>query len=96
MLTIKYKSKILLSDKEIENFLLKHIKLGCKKLTISQISIIYVLRKLIATGKIKNTDVLILLNGNLHAMTTTGRFVSYPVVDDLFDECLDAVLNSKI
>lgn len=99
MLTVNYKSHhsknlILLTDRETEQYLLASIKLS-KTINISQISIIYVLRKLIAQNKINHSDVIVHIDGTHYTINSSGRFDTYPPITDLFDDCLDAILKGK-
>jgi len=96
MLIIKYNpnntKSILLNDGYIEKFLLNSIN-TLNFLNISQISIIYVLRKLVAQKKIKASDIIIRIKKVDYTLNNTGRFNSYPEDSDLFDDCLDAILK---
>ena len=84
---------MLISDSKIESFLFEQLDKGSIEVTISQISIIYVLRKLIAEKKINSNDICIIIDGNIHSINPTGRFNVYPKGYDLFDKCLDAILS---
>ena len=99
MLTLNYKSHhsknlTLLSDQKIEQYLLDSVK-SSRTINISQISIVYVLRKLIAEGSIKHSDVNVLVDNTYYTINKAGRFNTYPPLDDLFDKCLDAILKGK-
>ena len=99
MLVLNYNSKntdnsVLIGDANIEGYLLASVKLPFT-VNISQISIIYVLRKLIAQKKINPTDVSVSVDGIIYPINESGRFDNYPPGNDLFDDCLDAILNSK-
>lgn len=97
MLIIEYapeQDTVLVSDSKIESFLFEQLDKGpIKIVTVSQISIIYVLRKLIAEKKIDSDNICIIVDGNIHSINTTGRFNVYPKGYDLFDTCLDAILS---
>ena len=97
MLIIEYapeQDTVLVSDSKIESFLFEQLDKGpIKIVTVSQISIIYVLRKLIAEKKINSDDICIIVDGNIHSINPTGRFNVYPKGYDLFDKCLDAILS---
>lgn len=96
MLIIDYapeQDTVLISDSKIESFLFEQLDKGSIEVTISQISIIYVLRKLIAEKKINSNDICIIIDGNIHSINPTGRFNVYPKGYDLFDKCLDAILS---
>ena len=78
MLIIEYapeQDTVLVSDSKIESFLFEQLDKGPIEVTISQISIIYVLRKLIAEKKINSNDIRIVVDGNIHSINPTGRFV---------------------
>lgn len=96
MLIIEYapeQDTVLISDSKIESFLFEQLDKGSIEVTISQISIIYVLRKLIAEKKIDSNNICIIVDGNIHSINPTGRFNVYPKGYDLFDTCLDAILS---
>ena len=97
MLIIEYapeQDTVLVSDSKIESFLFEQLDKGpIKIVTVSQISIIYVLRKLIAEKKINSNDICIIIDGNIHSINPTGRFNVYPKGYDLFDKCLDTILS---
>lgn len=96
MLIIKYdpeQDTVLISDSKIESFLFEQLDKGSIEVTVSQISIIYVLRKLIAEKKIDSNVICIIVDGNIHSINPTGRFNVYPKGYDLFDTCLDAILS---
>lgn len=98
MLTLNYNSKssnnsVLLGDADIEGYLLSSIKLTSTSININQISIIYVLRKLIAQKRINPTDVSVSIENVVYVLNDSGRFVHYPPGDDLFDDCLNAILK---
>ena len=96
MLIIDYapeQDTVLVSDSKIESFLFEQLDKGPIEVTVSQISIIYVLRKLIAEKKINSNDIRIVVDGNIHSINLTGRFNVYPKGYDLFDTCLDAILS---
>lgn len=81
MLIIEYEPEqdtVLISDSKIESFLFEQLDKGSIEVTISQISIIYVLRKLIAEKKINSNDICIIIDGNIHSINPTGRFNVYP------------------
>lgn len=95
---INYSSKIsagavLIGDSEIEDYLLTSVNLSTT-ININQISIIYVLRKLIAQKKINPNHVVVYIDEVVHTFNETGRFNNYNLFVDLFDESLDAILNS--
>lgn len=97
-LIINYSSKIsagavLIGDSEIEDYLLTSVNLSTT-ININQISIIYVLRKLIAQKKINPNHVVVYIDEVVHTFNETGRFNNYNPFVDLFDESLDAILNS--
>lgn len=99
MLVLNYNSKstdnsVLVGDSDIEEYLLASVKLPFT-VNISQISIIYVLRKLIAQKKINPIDVSVSVDGIVYAINESGRFDYYPPADDLFDDCLHAILKAK-
>ena len=96
MLIIEYapeQDTVLVSDSKIESFLFEQLDKGSIEVTISQISIIYVLRKLIDENKIDSNNICIIVDGNIHSINPTGRFNVYPKGYDLFDTCLDAILS---
>ena len=96
MLIIEYtpeQDTVLVSDSKIESFLFEQLNKGPIEVTISQISIIYVLRKLIAEKKIDSNVICSVVDGNIHSIKPTGRFNVYPKGYDLFDTCLDALLS---
>ena len=96
MLIIDYATEqdtVLVSDSKIESFLFEQLDKGSIQVTVSQISIIYVLRKLIAEKKINSDYICIIVDGNIHSINSTGRFNVYPKGYDLFDTCLDAILS---
>ena len=103
MVVIKYlktphKDLTLLSDFEIEDFLLSTFK-NVKTRTvifISQMSIIYVLRGLVAQGLINPFFLTLVFNDVEYYLLESGRFTgAYPECSDLFDKALDHILNYK-
>ena len=96
MLIIEYvpeQDTVLISDSKIESFLFEQLDKGPIEVTVSQISIIYVLRKLIAEKKINSDYICIIVDGNIHSINPTGRFNVYPREFDLFGTCLDAIFS---
>lgn len=87
------KSSKLYSDYKIEEFLLSLDYTKDKTIAISQISIVYVLRRLVAEKKIDPNTISIFYNDYHHTVDSTGRFKEYPVSNDLFDQALDAILS---
>ena len=63
-----------------------------RTIPISQISIVYVLRKLIAEKKINNSDVMIEIDNQEYPLLPSGRFLNYPISNDLFDQALNSIL----
>lgn len=98
MLTIKYlptqtDDTVLLADAEIDDFLICASEKDME-ITVSQVSILYVLRKLVALNKINFENVCVNIDETIHTISKHGRFNShYPIQDDLFDVCLDAILS---
>lgn len=101
MLTLNYSPDIkadtvLLGDSQIDEYLIGKSTEDLE-INISQISIVYVLRKLIALNKIDHKSVRIkTVDDNIHHLTSAGRFTDqYPsaLACDLFDTCLDAILQ---
>lgn len=95
MITFTYLDKPtkLYSDYKIEEFLLSLDYTKDKTITISQISIIYTLRKLVAEKKIDSNTISIFYNNYHYTVDSTGRFKEYPMHNDLFDQALDAILS---
>ena len=88
---------LLVSDFDIEDFLLDHHFNSKTNLNytvdVYQISIIYVLRQLIAKNKINCEDVIVMYNDVVYNINHTGRFDKRFDYVDLFDKSLNAILS---